>query len=70
MVLLSSGSVILAKRCITNRVHCNIKKHPILFNKMTIKQTCGAKVVSQKGNSPDRKLKFLINTKIKVEFIK
>ena len=50
-------------------MYCDIKKHPILFKFIIVKQTYGAKVVSQKGNSPDRKLKFLINTKLKVKFI-
>jgi len=33
------------------------------------KQTESAKVFSQKGNSPDRQLKFKINTKCKVGFV-
>ena len=50
-------------------MYCNIEKRQIVFNSCT-KQTKSAKVISQKGNSPDRKLKCLINTKNKIYFVK
>lgn len=70
MFFFSRGSVILLKWYITSRVYCDIKKHPSLLNIINTKQTVSAKVNGQKGNSPDRKLKYINTIKIKIRIIR
>jgi len=65
VLLLIKGSVISEKWYVTNRAYHDIEKHPILIKKNT-KQTVSAKVYGQKGNSPDRILKYKIDIKNKV----